>query len=240
MSETGHVKNIEHLAMMISFCTGYGADYNPSNNDLLVVKLQNLYDDSAAAMDSLTTHMGPWKSAVTARRFGFKGLRPLATKVMNAFAVSGADEHAVEQAESFKRKIDGERAKQVKDDPDTPEDETANTISVSQQSYVQLVEHLDNLIQILTSDGHYTPNETDIQIGTLTTLSTTLKALNQSVINAFTPFDNARIVRDAVLYTNPNCLFERAADVKKYVKSVFGAESPQFAQVRGLEFRDVR
>src|SRR5436190_11335467 len=111
MAETGHARNVQHMAEMISFCTGYGVDYNPANSDLTVVKLQQVHDNSASAIDGVTTNMGPWKSAVNARREGFKGLRPLTTRVMNAFAVSGATEGAIEQAESFKRKIDGERAK---------------------------------------------------------------------------------------------------------------------------------
>lgn len=31
MAETGHAKNVEHWAMMISFCTGYGGQYAPTN-----------------------------------------------------------------------------------------------------------------------------------------------------------------------------------------------------------------
>ena len=53
-------------------------------------------------------------------------------------------------------------------------------------------------------------------------------------------FDNSRITRNDKLYDSPLNLCKRGADVKKYVKSVFGAESPQFAQVSGLQFTKPR
>ncbi len=239
MSETGHARNVQHMAEMISFCTGYGGAYNPSNGDLTVPKLQDIHDTCAAAIDGVTSAMGPWKSAVTARQESFKGIRKLTTKVMNSFAASGAPDNAINQAETFKRKIDGDRAKTLVDDPDTPEDESKGN-SVSQQSYTQLVEHLDNLIGVLTADGHYNPNEDELKLTTLNDYSNTLREKNQAVITANTPFSNARITRDNDLYDSEHSLVTRAALVKKYVKSVFGADSPQFAQVSGLEFRDPR
>ncbi len=31
MAKTGHARNAEHFQQMISFCTGYGTDYDPTN-----------------------------------------------------------------------------------------------------------------------------------------------------------------------------------------------------------------
>jgi hypothetical protein len=236
MAETGHARNCQRFAELISFCEGYGAVYQPQNHALSVADLQTLLAAGQDGIDGVTTAMGPWKNAVSERREAFRGLRPLTTRVINAFAVSGAPQSAVDQAESFKRKIDGERAKQVEDDPSTPENEAENTISVSQQSYTQLVEHLDNLIQVLTDSGQYNPAETDLKLLALNTLSTALKAANQAVIDTNTPFSNARIARNDALYAEGTGLVDIAGMVKKYVKALFGADSPQFAQVSGLEF----
>lgn len=99
-----------------------------------------------------------------------RALRKLTTRVVNSFDASGAPKNAVEDAKSLKRKIDGARATALPvDDPKTPENES-KSISVSQQSYTQLVEHLDNLIELLDSTGTYTPNETELQIATLQTI----------------------------------------------------------------------
>lgn len=39
-SETGHAKNVANFQDLISFCTGYGATYNPSKAALSVANLQ--------------------------------------------------------------------------------------------------------------------------------------------------------------------------------------------------------
>ncbi len=55
-------------------------------------------------------------------------------------------------------------------------------------------------------------------------------------MNSVVPLSNARIARNDVMYADDTGLVEVAAMVKKYVKAVFGADSPQFAQISGLEF----
>jgi hypothetical protein len=87
----------------------------------------------------------------------------------------------------------------------------------------------------LTSSG-YEPNETELQVATLTDYSTRLKGANTAVINAATPLSNARIARDEALYADETGLVALAALVKKYVKSVFGGDSPQYRQISGLQF----
>ncbi len=86
----------------------------------------------------------------------------------------------------------------------------------------------------------YAPNETELQISTLQANLGNLKATNTAVVNAYTNFSNARITRNSILYAPTSGLVDIASDVKKYVKSVFGATSPQFKQVSKLEFRKVK
>ena len=141
----------------------------------------------------------------------------------------------MDDAKSLKRKIEGVRAKALPaDNPNTPDDESKGS-SASQQSYTQLTEHLDNLIELLDSSG-YAPNETDLQVAALTDYATTLKTANTAVINATTPLSNSRITRDETLYADDTGLVALAGLVKKYVKSLFGGDSPQYQQVSGLEF----
>ena len=63
---------------------------------------------------------------------------------------------------------------------------------------------------------------------------------NQEVIDKATPLSNARIDRNDALYGDSLGVYDRAGLVKKYVKSVFGQSSPEFAQVKGLEFTKPR
>ena len=49
-----------------------------------------------------------------------------------------------------------------------------------------------------------------------------------------------RIARDKVLYAEGTGLCDIALDIKNYVKSVFGATSPQFKQVSEVRFTKAR
>jgi len=76
----------------------------------------------------------------------------------------------------------------------------------------------------------------EIEHVSINTFSTTLKNANTAVTNAATPLSNSRITRDNSMYATDTGLVDLAALVKKYVKSLYGADSPQFQQISGLEF----
>jgi hypothetical protein len=67
----------------------------------------------------------------------------------------------------------------------------------------------------------------------------TLKSNNSAVKANETQKDNAILSRNQILY-NPNTgLVDIALSTKSYIKSVFGATSPQYKQVSGLVFRSI-
>lgn len=126
---------------------------------------------------------------------------------------------------------------QIPTDPNTP---APTTISTSQQSYDQLIQHFAGLISTLQSEPSYAPNETDLQIPTLINKQNDLTQKNNQVAIAYASVINARIARDKTLYAPNTGLVDIATDVKKYIKSIFGATSPEFAQVSGIEFKSVK
>jgi hypothetical protein len=236
MAETGHARNVERFTQLLSFVTSYGADYAPSNTKITIPNLQAKLTASLAAIDGVSTYRAGWIVAVNERQNTFADLRQLTTRVVNAFAASGAPENAVDDAKALKRKINGVRAKALpEDNPNTPENESEGS-SVSQRSFTQLTEHLDSLIDLLDTSETYAPNETELQIGALQAYSTSLKNENNSVINSTTHLSNKRITRDEALYADGTGLVDLAGLVKKYVKSLYGADSPQYEQISGLDF----
>lgn len=103
-------------------------------------------------------------------------------------------------------------------------------------SYNSRLDNFDKLIKLLDSVTLYAPNEEDLKITSLTALHDDLKAKNIAVVNAAVPLSNARISRNNVLYKANTGLVDIAADTKTYIKSLYGATSPQFKQVSKLEF----
>lgn len=75
-----------------------------------------------------------------------------------------------------------------------------------------------------------------MKVATLNTQLADMKAKNTAAINATTAQSNARIARNKVLYESGTGMVDTATAIKKYVKSVFKANSPQYKQVSGLQF----
>ena len=244
-SETGHAKNVANFEDLISFCNGYGPSYNPSKNALTVPNLTILQNQAKAILQQTKTNKTSFDNATNARQLAFKDLKPLATKVVNALAVSGATTLAVANLKTINRKIQGAKANGTAKTPTTladpnPPAPTDKTISTSQQSYDSLIDHFTKLIDTVSQDDNYKPNEIDLKTATLQTKLDTLKSANTDLINGFTKWSNARISRNVTLYNPLIGLVQTALEVKKYVKSVFGATSSQFKQVSGLEFTNVK
>ncbi len=159
----------------------------------------------------------------------------LSTRLVNAFAATDASVEMVKDAKAINRKLQGKRAKAIEApiDPNAP---APTTISASQQSYDQLIEHFNNLIELLKTEPTYTPNETELKIVTLTAQLAALKAANTTVSTAYTAVSNSRIARDKTLYKDKTGLYDITGDVKNYVKSLFGATSPEFKQISKIKF----
>ncbi len=236
--ETGHAKNVANFQDLISFCQGYGAAYNPSNENLTIPSLQLLYQEAESKLDDTKTQKTTFDNATNTRKISFAGLKPLSTRIINALASSGADAMAVENAKGINKKIQGTSSpKPGSSQTPLPEGDNSGGISTSQQSYDKLIDHFTGLIELLSQNKSYAPNEDDLKLATLQAKLTDLKTTNTALINAFTANSNARISRNQTLYNKDTGLVQRSKEVKKYVKSVFGGSSPQYSQVSGLEFR---
>lgn len=239
-SETGNAKNVANFEDMISFCTGYGATYNPSKAAIKLAALGTKRTDAVNALAAVNAALPPWQNAVNARELVFTPLSKLITRVVNAVEASDVSKQVIDDVKSIARKIQGKRAnpKQptVPDNPATPEDESAKSISASQMSFDSRIENMDKLIQLLTAQPAYAPNEADLKVTALTTVFTNMKTTNTDAVNAYTPLSNARIDRNKILYDAITGLVKIAGEVKSYVKSVFGGTSPQYKQISKLKF----
>lgn len=239
-SETGHAKNVAHFEALISFCTDYGAAYNPTKASIKLTALNALLTTANTSLTAVNTALAPYGAALNAREAAFAPLSKLVTRIINALDASSVSKQVIADAKTIARKIQGRRASEVlptvPDDPATPEDESQKSISASQMSFDNRIQNFEQLVQLLTAQTGYAPNETDLKVTTLATLLASLKTKNTEAINALAPLSNARLSRNNTLYAAETGLVDTAAEVKKYVKSLYGATSPQFKQISGLKF----
>ncbi len=243
-SETGHAKNVANFEDMISFCTGYAGSYNPSKVAIQLPSLNTLRTNAITVIEDVNSANTAFINATNARQIAFSTVKPLATRLVNALEATDATDQLIKDAKTFNRKVQGSRkgGTTKPDIPVTNPDDAAGQkqISVSQQSYDSIIENLGKLGELVISEPTYTPNEVDLQVASLTAFHDNLKATNTAVINATTAISNARITRNNILYADKTGLYDIAQEVKKYVKSVFGATSPQYKQVSKIKFTKPR
>lgn len=238
-SEVGHAKNVANFEELIVNCQSFDTAYNPVNDLIKVPQLQSLHTEAQTAIDEVHTFRSTLIITTNQRQTEFSDLKPLATKIINALSASGADKLAVNDAKTINRKIQG-KPSTPKTNENEPGQETQRAVSTSQQSYDKQIDHFSALIELLSQVSEYAPNETQLQITSLRTKLEQMKAVNTQHINSYTELSKMLIERNRILYNPLTGLVAVAKLVKQYVKSVFGARSPEYQLISDIEFRKVK
>ena len=235
-SEVGHAKNVANFADLISYCTAYGTTYNPSKAALQLTALNTLLTSAQTELANVTTAKNTFNTVTGDRQLTFEPLKPLATKIFNYLSVTDASVQIIADAKTINNKLQGKRTGTTAENPPTEGENQNNTVSVSRQSYDMLTENFAAFVDLVSSVPSYTPNETELTTVSLNNYLIELQTANTNVINAEVVYSNARISRNQVLYADNTGLVAIALDVKKYVKAIFGATSPQYKQISGIKF----
>lgn len=239
-SDKGHAKNVTKLESLIISATAFGTSYNPSKNSIKLPALQTLLSTSKEALSAVNTAESAYSNAVDARKLEFELLGKFITRVNDALKSSDSATQTDETAKTIVRKLRGKRAGAKLTEEEIKalqaEGKEVTQISVSQMDYDSRVENFDKLISLLSTVPQYNPNEEDLKIDALKALHAKLETKNTDVVTANIQLDNARNFRNEVLYKPLTGLVDLASDSKMYIKSVFGASSPQFKQVSKLTF----
>ena len=236
-SEVGHAKNVANLADLTSFITTFGAAYSPSKTSLKLAELQTLHSKASDNLSAVILKRNDFNVAVDQRVNGFANLRALSTRLVNALKVTDATAETISNAQGFNRKIQGQRATPKIEITDASQP-APKTISSSQQSVDQLIQHFEALITVLDNEASYNPNEQELKVASLKTLLSELKAKNQTVSDAYAEVSSSRAARNKTLYTHDTGLVDTAIDAKNYIKSAFGATSTEYNQVKPILFKN--
>ena len=243
-SEKGHAKNVANLGALITFATGFGAGYNPSKKTISLAALTTLKEEAEKNLTLVNTHYANWIVAVEAQQSMFAKLNGHLTRVVNSVENCDVPPAVITTAKALNKKLQGVKSRKaqvsvVPEGAAVQETET-KSYSTSRQSQDSRIENLASLVQLLSEQPGYAPNEPDLQVAALQKLLADFKAKNEAVKTMQMMLSNARISRNKTFYNTESGLIELAADVKKYVKSVYGATSPEFKQVRSLSFTSLR
>jgi hypothetical protein len=243
-SEQGHEKNVANLESLNSIISGFGPVYNPVKASIKAPALVTLAGTARAQFVTEKSLLPAYTVAVAARETAFEPLSKLMTRVQAALQSSATTDRLDQNIISLIKKIKGSNRLPQKTDEEkdalVAEGKSTKEISTSRMSYESRVENLDLLIKMLGGITQYTPNEAELKVAALTALAADLKAKNAAVLAAETPLNNARIARNALLYTPVTGLVDTAVDAKIYIKSLYGATSPQYKLVSKFQFKIVK
>jgi hypothetical protein len=246
MSESGDKKLIGNFRKLIDEAAAEPA-YDPANNKHKIPALETQYTAADAAVAAVAAARAPNKLAMTDREDAFRGLRALAVRSRNYLKASGAPQGVVDDAETYIRKLGGGRkSPKLKDDPATPGNEAApgtggsgggvGSGSASQMSYENQIGNFESYIEIVKNVSTYTPNEADLKVAALTALAADLTAKSNAVSTTSAALDQARGIRDRLLYLNEDSVVNTAKLVKAYVQAALGSQSQLFKKIKGLAF----
>ena len=232
-SEVGHAKNVANLQKLTEQVTVYTL-YNPPVDNIKVANLQTLYTTASTKLNEVEDKRNNNKNAITLRQSAFENLKSTATKIINHLGILGLPQGTIDQAKSLNRLIQGGQ-KKATTPPEEGKEET-RTVSTSRQSYTQMADNFGILLQLLGTIPTYNPNEDDLKLTNLNTYKDSLVSSTQSVDQTEAELNNKLIERDQLLYADGTGLYSIAQNVKKYVKSIYGATSTEYANVSAIKF----
>ncbi|MCD1118185.1 hypothetical protein [Chryseobacterium turcicum] len=234
-SEVGHAKNVANLQKITQQVSTYSR-YNPPIADITLPNLQALYYSANAKLTEVGDKRNANKNAIVARQTTFENLSSTCTSIMNVLEIVGLPQGTLDQARSLTQTIQGSSRKS--NPPIEKGEETPKSSSTSRQSFTSKAENFGLLIQMLSTLPAYTPNEDNIKLQNLSIYHESLKAATLIVDQTVSELNTKIIERDKILYADETGVYPISLKIKKYVKSLYGATSPEFTTVSAIEFTD--
>lgn len=157
--ETGHAKNVANLLKLNQLIATFGATYNPSNNAIKTTGLATLYTNANTKLSAVNAAYTTWKNATNARELAFDPLPKLSTQILGALQSLGLPQQTISDFESQVKKFRSSGSKLTKADagavetppeakvlPGLEEAPEPKTISTSQQSFDNKLQHFEKMI----------------------------------------------------------------------------------------------
>lgn len=235
-SEVGHAKNIANLNLLNTNISALGAIYNPSNVNIKLDKLQDIYTSAFNQQENVNSLLAPYSVAVDNREAIFKPLNRELSKLRKAYkATEGVTPVQLEDFMTIVRKLKGVSKTNTKTstDPTTEQD----SHSTSQMSYDQRTNTMGLLISLLQNTPNYNPNENEYKISSYQDKKTNMLASTQAVADTFVPLNNARSSRNNTLYNVEYNLVETANKAKDYVFTILDTNSEQYKAIARIKFK---
>ena len=237
-------QNVDNLEVLTERVTTFQPGYDPAETRLSIPNQKLIKASGDEALLGVSTAESACDNAISARTAAFESINPLVTRAINALRISDVTEQTIAQGESIVRDFRNQRASATeppaKTEEGTVSSETVKTNKLRSGSFYTKVENFRKFIVFLSSIPAYKPKQSDLTVEALNAKLEALVLINSAYNTADAKANAARLHRDIVLYTAKTGLVEIAQDSKLYVKSAYGATSPQYKSISGIKFTKPR
>jgi hypothetical protein len=239
--KTNDSKQVAAFEKLVGYCNNFGAMYNPSKASMKVTALNTLLTSAQQSLQAVKNAQNAFTLAINVRQDSFNTLPKLCTRIINALEATDAPPSLITDAKIIRTRF---RSRTKESKPSATPAVVSSTPAppaqtprgpISQLDYESRISNFYALIQLLSSEPSYKPNEVDLQIASLNTLLTGLRDKNKTVMTTQVALSNARLNRKKLMFDTTG-VYGTGKMVKKYISSVYGTTSDQYRQVQRLKF----
>ena len=239
-NQSGNEQNVTNLEVLIAVIISFGPTYNPPKSSITIPGLNELLEKGKLEINALNAAEVASKNAVAACTAAQDDFESLITRSINALRILDVPAQTLAQAEALVRELRGKRASALLSDEEQAaakaEGNTSKQVVKHNSTLDSKLENMAKYLLLLESILGYMPNEPELRTRALRNKLNDIKTKDMQVAFTDSAFNAARLSRDAFLYANNTGLCPIASDAKTYVKSLYGATSPQYKQVSSIRF----
>jgi chaperonin GroEL (HSP60 family) len=231
-----HSKNVQAFEKLLGVCTGLGGTYKPGKQNLRVSVMHSMLVQAQQALSEVREAKTLYNQATNHRENLFKATDKLASSMYHVLQASGANQLTIEDARrALNRLLNGVRSAGEKEKASVELPASKKWTGFG-RDYTARIQHFAQLVDIVSKDADYTPEEQELQVEALLQRVEALQAANTWVLQASLTLAKARSKRNEVLYVAKWSLYKTVRAVKAYVKAIFGATSSTYQLLVAARF----
>src|SRR5688572_10439370 len=194
--KTNHEKQVAAWEKLLEACNAHGPMYNPSKTSLKVAALKDLLTSAQESLVAVDNAENQLILAVNNRQRSFSVIPMLGTRIFNAFAATDATPELIADVDRIRLRFRYPATVKQETEASGQEGGVSATDKsrgpLSRLDYDSKLKNLKALINLVTDEPSYQPNEADLQIEALNQLHADLVSKHKAVAQAELALKNAR------------------------------------------------
>jgi len=232
-----HIKNVQAFEKLLGVCTGLGGSYKPGKQNLHVSVMHSMFVEAQQALSEVKEAKTLYNQATNHREELFKATDKLASSMYHVLQASSANVLTTEDARrALNRLLNGVRSVGESGTASVESPPPSRKWKGYGRDYATRIQHFAQLVDIVSKEADYTPEEQELQVDALWQRIAALQAANTKVLQTSLILAKARSKRNEVLYAAKWSLYKTVRAVKAYVKAIFGTTSPSYQLLVAARF----